>query len=92
MKVTAMVGDGHSKVMTKCDGGIVRKAPGRPRTIKKSRKTAFTNGWFMICDPKTGKVVTVVQQVNPENNNDVERAFDKAIDKHKHTDCLVYDI
>jgi len=89
--VTVLVGDGHSKVLTRCMGGQTPKRVGRPRTRKRGRKSGFTNGWFMICEPQSGRVVTVAQQINPENNDDVEKAFERAIEKHPSTNTIVYD-
>ena len=133
-KVTVLVGDGHPKVKTKCDGRVAHR--GRPRTTakktakkktkgkkskkvsmkrkcsknkkvktkgKKSKKVSmkrkssknkkvkhFNNGWFMVLAP-SGRVVAVHQLRNPENNDDVELAFEKGLAFHQDVDCLVYD-
>jgi hypothetical protein len=38
------------------------------------KKKPFTNGWLMVLEP-SGHVVTVRQQITPENNVDVANAF-----------------
>ena len=87
-QVKLIVGDGHAKVMTKCEGHS--KRAGRPRKLKKQRRKALTNGWFMVCEPG-GRVLVVQQQIDPENNDDVEKAFVKAVGTYPSINCCVYD-
>ena len=86
--VREAVGDGHSKVLTKCANPT--KHGGKPRTLKKPRSRPYTNGWFMVCQPN-GHVLHVQQQIDPENNDDVAAAFAAVVEKYPKVDCLVYD-
>ena len=45
----------------------------------------------MVCDPKSSRVISIRQQIDPENNNDVEKAFEEVVDMYPNTDTLVYD-
>lgn len=86
--VRELVGDGHSKVLTKCTGHI--KHSGRPRTCKSTRKQSYTNGWFFVCDP-SGRVLGVQEQVHPENNKTVAASLGDALPMYPNVDCFVYD-
>ncbi len=57
--VKELAGDGHEKVVSKlCQGE-------RPPMIgphgRDGCRRGTTNGWFMIADPQTGRVLSVVQ-------------------------------
>ena len=73
--VTALVGDGHCKVLTKCDAAPSRA--GRPRSGKQPRR--FTNGWFMLACPRSGRVLCVEQMREPENNAVVTKSLEKVL-------------
>ena len=64
-KVSVLIGDGHEKGLSRCSEEA--KRAGRPRKSGK-RATNFTNGWFMVMTPK-GRIVSVVQQKQPESNH-----------------------
>ena len=57
----------------------------------KSAKGVRTNGWFMLCDPKSQRVVTVLPQINPENNAIVRESLLKALPLYPNCDTFVYD-
>jgi hypothetical protein len=86
--VSVVVGDGHCKVMAKCEGHLPHA--GRPRTLQAVKSRNYTNGWFFVLEPG-GRILVVQQQVNPENNEDVERAYVRALETHPNVDCIVYD-
>ena len=65
--VTAMAGDGHEKVLTKVCAGD--KMPKKPPQTHHGKPKAFTNGWFMLIKPADGRILSVEQQFEPENND-----------------------
>ena len=60
------------------------------KSSKNKKVKHFNNWWFMVLAP-SGRVVAVHQLRNPENNDDVELAFEKGLEFHQDVDCLVYD-
>ena len=87
-RVKEVVGDGHSKVMTKCTGHVAHG--GQPRKRKQKKTGSWTNGWFFVV-ATDGEILVVRQQVHPENNADVEKAFAAAVKKCSEVDCIIYD-
>ena len=99
-KVKFLVGDGHVKVKARCGSMGAVKKTGRPRMQKrnKNRKNkkykkdnCFGNGWFMVCDPTSRRVVSVEQQILPERNATVTAALTKAVKTCKEAHTFVYD-
>ena len=89
MSVTALAGDGHEKVLTKvCAGDKVPKKS--PPAIGGNPKN-FTNGWFMVSNPADGRIVSVEQQVEPENNEVTARALGKVLVSYPKVDCFLLD-
>ena len=89
-KVTALVGDGHQKVMVKCRGQVVSKRAGRPRT-KKPSKRHHGHGWFMLIDPKTGRILAALTQMKPEGNEVAAEALCKILPTYKKVDLFILD-
>ena len=97
-KVEILVGDGHVKVQAKCGSMGSDKKRGRPKgnkskrkKLKKSKNTNRSNGWFMICDPGSSRIVAVEQQILPERNAIVTAALTKATRTCKNAHTFVYD-
>ena len=89
MSVTALAGDGHEKVLTKvCAGDKVPKKS--PPAIGGDPKL-FANGWFMVSNPADGRIVSVEQQVEPENNEVTARALGKVLVSYPKVDCFLLD-
>jgi hypothetical protein len=86
--IRELVGDGHAKVLTRCDRET--KRVGKPRVSKPTRKRNYTNGWFLVCAP-SGRIVTCVSMEDPENNDVVTSAFTRALKNHPSVNCVVYD-
>ena len=69
--VIALAGDGHEKVLTRiCHGDAVPMKS--PEALGGGGKP-FTNGWF------DGRVLSMEQQIEPENNAVVTKAFEKVV-------------
>jgi hypothetical protein len=51
----------------------------------------FTNGWYMIVKPDTGRILSVTQQFEPENNDTVTVALEKVIHLYAKANCFGYD-
>jgi hypothetical protein len=90
--VTEIVGDGHEKVLVKCgvDNKPSNKRSGRPRDFKK-HSSSYTNGWFMLIDPKSKRIVNVLEQVEPENNAIVTASLEGAIPMYMNCDTFIMD-
>ena len=57
--VEIMAADGNEKVLVRvCNENAPSKRRGRPNQ-KKKKKRPYNNGWFMITDPETGRVLAV---------------------------------
>jgi len=76
-KVKAFAVDGHEKVLQKLCAADTGKRSGRPRDDGSIKP--FTNGWFMLTDPDPGRILSVCQMLEPENN---------AIALYPHVDLL----
>ena len=88
-KVTTLVGDGCLRLKVKCEHAPDKRA-GR------SRKSPITvgkksNGWFMVCDPKSGRILGLQVMHEPENNQHVIQMLQSTVWLYPHLDCFVYD-
>jgi hypothetical protein len=91
--VREMSGDGHEKVTVRACGAdefVLRRRVGRPRA-NRAEKKRFTNGWFMISCPRDGRVISVVQQIQPENNLVKIEALRKIQGLYPACDCFIHD-
>ena len=68
-----------------------KKRAGRPPQNKESPKP-YNNGWFVICDPKSGKIVSVEEMQEPENNEVKLDCLQKVIHKYKNVDLFIHDL
>ena len=74
-QVTAIVGDGHGQVQVKCNEGAgPKKRGGRPRQ-KKRKVGRHGNGWFVLCDPKSGRILCMGPMLEPEGNQTAVEAL-----------------
>ena len=87
--VKHIAGDGHEKILTKICAGD--KVPMKQRKGKNGRKLLYANGWFMIMDAAGGRVLSVQQQFEPENNEVVTVALEKVIDQYKNAKTFIMD-
>ena len=86
---TTLVGDGCLRLKVKCEHAPDKRA-GR------SRKSPITvgkksNGWFMVCDPKSGRILGLQVMHEPENNQHVIQMLQSTVWLYPHLDCFVYD-
>ena len=89
--VAELVADGHHKVMVRlCAEDATPRRAGRPRTGGK-RNRKHGNGWFMVADPTSGRILSVVEMTKPEGNHVVLQAVQKVIPLYPNVDLLVYD-
>ena len=91
--VKEMSGDGHEKVMVKISKGCAApmKRTGRPRKNKAKKQQAYGNGWFMLTDPKDGRVLAIEQQFEPENNAVKKKCLKKVLPLYNQCDCFIHD-
>ena len=86
---------GHEKVTVKvCRGGDRPARTGRPRKLeagKKRRVKPYTCGWFMVTDPRSGRVLAVEEQKAPENNSVKIKCVKKVIKKYKNLNAIIHD-
>eukprot|EP00972_Heterocapsa_arctica_P085518 12602789-Heterocapsa_arctica.AAC.1 len=51
----------------------------------------FGNGWLMVVDPRTQRILSIADMVDPENNQVVFEAVERVIRTYRNMDCIVYD-
>jgi hypothetical protein len=86
--VKELAGDGHEKVAMKVCGA---EQPMKMPRGKHGQVRHTTNGWFMITDPATGRILSVEQQIEPENNAVVEAALGKVLPLYPQVDTFIMD-
>ena len=83
------------KVLKKPAGGNVLKKPAGSHVLKKPanncNRKPYTCGWFMITDPRDGRVLAVEEQKTPENNAVKIAALEKIIGNYKNMDAVIHD-
>lgn len=79
--------DGHEKVLMRCEHAP--KRGGRPRSVGQPLK--FTNGWFMLVNPKDSRILGVTPQLNPENNATKLAILRRTIGHYPRVNCLIHD-
>ena len=63
--VTELSGDGSEKVLVKlCPETAPLRRAGRPP--QRQKRKPYSNGWFLITDPKTGRILGVEYMHEPE--------------------------
>lgn len=86
---TTLVGDGCLRLKVKCEHAPDKRA-GRnrksPITVGKK-----SNGWFMVCDPKSGRILGLQGMREPDNNQHVIQMLQSMVWLNPHLDCFVYD-
>ena len=83
--------DGHEKVTVKVcrTEDIPTKRTGKPRKNRKGKRNKpYTCGWFMATDPKTGCVLGVEEQKQPENNQVKKKVLKKMLHRYSQYDKL----
>ena len=86
--VTAICMDGHEKIAVKCSG-IPPSRGGRPRNEGKVRP--FNNGWFMVCSPQTGLILSVMEMIEPEDNQLALSAVQELKEHYPNLNLVIYD-
>eukprot|EP00973_Karenia_brevis_P005836 795062-Karenia_brevis.AAC.1 len=67
-------------------GGALKKKP-----AKRSNEKPFNNGWLMVVDPKTLRILAAEQMHEPESNSVVSQTLEKVIDLYPAADAFIYD-
>ena len=90
-KVKEFVMDGNMKVLMRLCGSA--PAPKRACPAKKGAQgnKHFTNGWFMVVDPASARVISVKPMCGPENNQVAFETVERVADMYPNADTLVYD-
>ncbi|CAE7034963.1 GIP [Symbiodinium sp. CCMP2592] len=87
--VTCLVGDGYLSLKPRC-AHAPKKHAGRPRS-KKSVPSKYSNGWFMCCDPNSGRILSMVVMHEPECNEYVIQALESVLWLYPACKHFVYD-
>lgn len=87
--VCELVGDGHEKVMAKLTGHCfqIPKRRGRGGGVEKP----YGNGWFMVMDPKSSRIVSAIPMINPENNAIVTQSLESILDLYPNCNAYIMD-
>jgi len=88
--VHAVVADGHEKVLVRlcaADGAPARA--GRPRDNGQVKRC--TNGWFMLVDPTSQRILAVSEMKEPENNAILLSSLRKILPQHPNLKIVIYD-
>ena len=72
-----------------CQEKPKKKSKGTP--IRAKHGQYCSNGWFMLFDPISAHIVSVIQQREPENNAIVCASLNKVIANYPRLDCFIYD-
>ena len=67
------------------------KATMKVKKVMKQKRDRRSNGWFMLCDPRTQRVLCVTQMLSPECNATVKTALMKVLPIYYKCDTFVYD-
>ena len=61
------------------------------RKQNKKKRVNHSNGWFMVCDPKSKRIVGGHQQIMPERNQTVTDCHSKVLPQFPGADTVTYD-
>lgn len=92
--VTELAGDGNQKVLSKrknVESKEKNSSPKKKMDKRKGDNKYFTNGWFMVTDPKSKRILSVVRQDKPENNVTKATALEKIIEMYPNVDVFIHD-
>eukprot|EP00973_Karenia_brevis_P072411 10057260-Karenia_brevis.AAC.1 len=51
----------------------------------------MTNNWFLVSDAKSGRMLSVVQMHNPENNDTATHAMERIIKQYPNIRISIFD-
>eukprot|EP00930_Biecheleria_cincta_P082714 TRINITY_DN72386_c0_g1_i1.p1 TRINITY_DN72386_c0_g1~~TRINITY_DN72386_c0_g1_i1.p1 ORF type:complete len:233 (+),score=32.51 TRINITY_DN72386_c0_g1_i1:480-1178(+) len=90
--VTVLIGDGHQKVMVKCQDDPINKTQKRNSKGRRGKlDERLGHGWFMLADPDTGRVLCCVSADKHEDNNMVTKALLKILDFYPNVNFFGFD-
>lgn len=92
--VKEAAGDGHQKVVQKCHSNQQNKPKTGPKIVKRDKRMksdTFTNGWFMVTEPSSQRILSVQLQKTPENNEVKGRALSRIVSLYKNLDLFIHD-
>ena len=75
--VKYLVSDGHLALKPRCEAGPLKRA-GRPR-IQQTTSSKHSNGWFMCCDPGSGRILSLMVMHEPECNRYVIESLESIL-------------
>ena len=81
--VTAVVGDGHKKICVACNRFRV--------TSENAGAGMPAEGWFMLVNPSSGRILAVTPMKTPEDNAVVTTALLKLLPAYHNINLLVMD-
>ena len=87
--VKVLVGDGHLSLKPRGEDGPMKRA-GRPRVHSKV-PSKYSKGWFMMCDPNTGRIISLIVMHEPENNDHVLGSLNGVLWLYPKLKTFVYD-
>lgn len=97
-KVTELVGDGHVKVRVRgrcLDSKKKTKAnkgrQNRSKAMKSKGKKGVSNGWFMLVDPASKKIVNVMEMKDRENNAVVLNSLREVLPMYTNCNAFIMD-
>lgn len=80
--VRELVADGHEKVRARC---------AKSKSSSVTWKDTHTHGWFMVVDPASQHIVAVSEQVQPENNEVLNKALEMVLPLYPRCNALIMD-
>ena len=89
--VKEIIADGHEKVLVKLCGSRTPSArSGRPRKTARG-PTPYGHGWFLVENPKDGRILAASEMHVPENNEIAINTMKKALAPLDSVDTAIMD-
>ena len=76
--------------MKVCSEEKPRKRRGRP--VEGKHNKPYLNGWYMNCDPRSGRILSVELMYEPENTEVKIKSIEKIINLYPNFDTYIHDI
>ena len=67
-----------------------KKRRGRPK--KEGKASIYQNGWYMLVDPRSGRILGVQPMVEPENNEIKITTLERILPLYPKCDAYIHDI
>ena len=66
--------------------------PRRGRPPKDGNSSKYNNGWYMLVDPRTGRILGVQPMVQPENNAIKISTLERVLPMYPNCNAYIHDI